>query len=173
MRILIAGIGNIFMRDDGCGSFLAQALEGKVGVDVKDFGTGGISLVDELENYDLIIILDIADINENIKIFEVNDINENDIVQTVLSMSLGGSHGLGIEDILTILKSKGTKVKIILLTCKPKILNPGIGLSEECTNNAFLAIEELEKILEKFNIKMNAEEVKKSLIEQLNKLNSF
>ncbi|AWR95546.1 hydrogenase maturation protease [Acidianus brierleyi] len=170
MRILIAGIGNIFMRDDGCGSFLAEALEGKVEADVQDFGTGGISLVDELEKYDVIIILDIADINEDIKVFEVNDINEDDIVQTVLSMSFGGSHGLGIEDILTILKSKGSKVKIILLTCKPKILNPGIGLSDECLKNAFLAIDELEKILKQFNVKVDRNEIKEALISRIRRI---
>ena len=172
MRVLIAGIGNVFMHDDGCGSFLAQALEGKVEADVRDFGTGGISLIEEIEKYDVVIILDIADIKEDIKVFEVNDINEDDVVQTVLSMVFGGSHGLGIEDVLTILKSLGSKLKIILLTCKPKVLSPGIGLSDECKNNALLAVDELRKVLSKFNIKVDTEGTKKALIENLKKWES-
>ena len=42
-RVMIAGIGNIFMKDDGFGSAVVQKMSHKQfpeGVELKDFGTG-------------------------------------------------------------------------------------------------------------------------------------
>ncbi|MUN29818.1 hydrogenase maturation protease [Sulfuracidifex metallicus] len=87
MKILVVGVGNVFMKDDGCGSIMAGVLEGKVkGADVRDYGTGGISLTDELQSYDVVIILDVAAIDEKVKVFEVDDFNEDKVVETVLSI---------------------------------------------------------------------------------------
>jgi Ni,Fe-hydrogenase maturation factor len=39
MKVVI-GVGNVFMKDDSCGSFIAQALDGLIPIDVKDLGMG-------------------------------------------------------------------------------------------------------------------------------------
>jgi hydrogenase maturation protease len=61
-RVLVAGIGNVFMADDGFGVALANRLaEGAVppGVDVEDFGIRGMDLVYALgAGYDAAILLD-------------------------------------------------------------------------------------------------------------------
>lgn len=171
MRILVAGVGNIFMKDDGCGSIMASVLEGKIkGADVRDYGTGGISLTDELQSYDVIMILDVAAIDEKVKVFEVDDLNEDKVVETVLSMSLGGSHGLGVEDIITILRSEGVKVKIFLVTFKPKEINTGVGVTEECMENAVLALEELKKLLENYGATFDLDSARIEFREALRKL---
>lgn len=62
MRILVAGIGNIFLGDDGFGSEVARRLsrtELPVGVDVVDFGIRGMDLGYALtEGYDAAILVD-------------------------------------------------------------------------------------------------------------------
>jgi len=35
MKVVI-GVGNVSMKDDGCGSFIAQALDGLIPIDVKE-----------------------------------------------------------------------------------------------------------------------------------------
>jgi hydrogenase maturation protease len=61
-RVLVAGIGNIFMADDGFGVEVAKALGGRdlpAGVDVVDFGIRGMDLVFALgEGYDIAVFVD-------------------------------------------------------------------------------------------------------------------
>jgi hydrogenase maturation protease len=61
-RVLVAGIGNIFMADDGFGVEVAKALVGRdlpAGVDVVDFGIRGMDLVFSLgEGYDIAVFVD-------------------------------------------------------------------------------------------------------------------
>jgi len=61
-RVLVAGIGNTFMADDGFGVAVAHALRGRGlpdGVDVTDFGIRGMDLVFALgEGYDAAVFVD-------------------------------------------------------------------------------------------------------------------
>ena len=61
-RVLVAGIGNIFMADDGFGVEVAKRLASRelpAGVDVRDFGIRGLDLVYALgEGYDAAIFVD-------------------------------------------------------------------------------------------------------------------
>ena len=61
-RVMIAGIGNMFMKDDGFGSAVVKRIANKKfpeGVEVKDFGTGGLKLAyDLMRGYDGLIFLD-------------------------------------------------------------------------------------------------------------------
>ncbi|MET7465266.1 hydrogenase maturation protease [Nonomuraea sp. NPDC005501] len=63
-RILVAGIGNVFLGDDGFGVEVARrmaALPQPAGVDVVDFGIRGMDLVYALQrDYDLAILVDAA-----------------------------------------------------------------------------------------------------------------
>lgn len=60
-EILILGIGNYLMGDEGIGVHLAQQLENELlppGVDVLDGGTGGFHLLSYFEQYKTVIIVD-------------------------------------------------------------------------------------------------------------------
>jgi hydrogenase maturation protease len=61
-RVLVAGIGNLFMGDDGFGVELARRLLDRplpAGVEVKDFGIRGMDLVYALgEGWDAVVLLD-------------------------------------------------------------------------------------------------------------------
>ena len=61
-RVLVAGIGNVFMADDGFGVAVAQRLAQRplpAGVDVVDFGIRGMDLVFALgESYDAAVFVD-------------------------------------------------------------------------------------------------------------------
>ncbi len=62
VRVLVAGIGNVFMGDDGFGVELARALMDRplpAGVEVKDFGIRGMDLMYALgEGWDAALLLD-------------------------------------------------------------------------------------------------------------------
>jgi hydrogenase maturation protease len=62
-RILIAGIGNIFLGDDGFGSEVMRHVCGRVngtdGVRATDYGIGGMHLAyDLLEDWDALVLVD-------------------------------------------------------------------------------------------------------------------
>jgi len=60
-RILVAGIGNVFLGDDGFGVAVAERLAGvdlAAGVHVEDFGIRGMDLAFALASYDLAILVD-------------------------------------------------------------------------------------------------------------------
>ena len=61
-RVLVAGIGNVFLGDDGFGVEVARRLESRElppGVDVRDFGIRGMDLVYALgEDYDAAVFVD-------------------------------------------------------------------------------------------------------------------
>lgn len=65
MRAAIMCIGNLLMRDEGVGPHCAQLLEQRYrfpdNVDVLDSGTMGMSLLGDIANYDLIVVIDAVD----------------------------------------------------------------------------------------------------------------
>ncbi len=61
MAVLIMGIGNYLMGDEGVGVHVAQRLAKEAlpeGVDVLDGGTGGFFLMEYFENYPVVILID-------------------------------------------------------------------------------------------------------------------
>lgn len=60
-RVLVAGIGNVFLGDDGFGVEVIDALRDRdlpVGVEVADFGTGGFDLASALLDTEVAILVD-------------------------------------------------------------------------------------------------------------------
>jgi len=62
-NILILGVGNYLMGDEGVGVHLARALEQEkealpAGVDILDGGTAGLQLMEYLERYPIVIMID-------------------------------------------------------------------------------------------------------------------
>lgn len=61
-RILVAGIGNVFLQDDGFGPEVVRRLQERAlppGVRVFDFGTGGLNLAYEtMRGYDALVLVD-------------------------------------------------------------------------------------------------------------------
>ncbi|HET6550948.1 MAG TPA: hydrogenase maturation protease [Solirubrobacter sp.] len=61
LRVLVAGIGNVFLGDDGFGVALADRLGRRMlpaGVEVVDFGIRGMDLAYALPDYDAAVLLD-------------------------------------------------------------------------------------------------------------------
>ncbi|MGH9295403.1 MAG: hydrogenase maturation protease, partial [Acidimicrobiales bacterium] len=67
-HLLVAGIGNIFLGDDGFGPEVARRLESEdLGPEVRvaDFGIRGVHLAYELlEGYDALVLVDAVDMGE-------------------------------------------------------------------------------------------------------------
>ena len=60
MKTLVVGIGSPILADDGVGIHAARAVKAALGdrVDVVELGTGGLALLDVIEGYDRLILID-------------------------------------------------------------------------------------------------------------------
>jgi hydrogenase maturation protease len=66
-KVLICGIGNVLLGDDGVGPYVARLLsahyEFDEGVEVADLGTPALDLIDQLTANDAVILIDSIDVN--------------------------------------------------------------------------------------------------------------
>ncbi len=64
-KVLIGGIGNVLLGDDGVGPYLVQLLlsryEFEDGVEVLDLGTPALDLIDQISGKDVVILIDSVD----------------------------------------------------------------------------------------------------------------
>jgi hydrogenase maturation protease len=148
--ILIAGIGNIFLGDDGFGTEVARRLAGRAlppEVVVKDFGISGIDLTYALlDPYELVILVDACarggepgsvyliepEFLEGASApFEAHSMNPMNVLRTVRQM--GGARG-----------------RILLVGCEPADLGPEegkLGLSDAVEAAIGEAIPMIEKLV--------------------------
>jgi hydrogenase maturation protease len=137
-RILIAGIGNIFLADDGFGVEVAARLANQTfpsGVRVTDFGIRGFDLAYALmEGYETTILVDAyPGEGQPGTLFVVEpDLNELNSVGT--SPGFIEPHAMNPISVLRMAKSMGGELKHVLVVgCAPATLGPEegqMGLSE-------------------------------------------
>lgn len=129
-RILILGIGNYLMGDEGIGVHAARRLEaGKLppGIEVLDGGTGGFHLLSYLENYETIILVDATlDHHSPGTIRLIRPRFTRDFPNAM------STHDIGLKDMMSALQLLGKMPDIHLFVVSIKsIQQQGITLSPE------------------------------------------
>ena len=132
-RILIAGIGNIFLQDDGFGVEVAKLLAGDElpeGARVADFGIRGVHLAYEILDggYDTTILIDAASRGEAPgTIYLIEPDLDNIDAQQSASMD---AHSMDPQVVFATLKSLGgSPGRVLIVGCEPLVIDDGIGLS--------------------------------------------
>ncbi len=135
-KILVAGIGNIFLGDDAFGSEVTRRLTGEAlptEVCVTDFGIRSYDLVYALmDGYDTTILVDIIAQGQPAGTVYLIEPDLNQLDQA--DEKLADPHSMSPVRVLQMLKTCGTSVgKLYLIGCEPAILEAEdghIGLSE-------------------------------------------
>ena len=132
--ILVAGIGNIFLQDDGFGVEVAKRLadsELPEGVKVTDFGIRGVHLAYEMLDgrYDTTILIDAAPRGETPgTVYLIEPDLDNIDPQQSASMD---AHSMDPQVVFATLKSLGgSPRRVLIVGCEPLVIDDGIGLSE-------------------------------------------
>ena len=135
-QILVAGIGNAFMGDDGFGGQVAQRLEKRklpAGVSVFDFGTGGLDLAYEvMRGYDALVIVDINRQGEAPGTVFVMEPDPADIEGGIEDGAAIDPHAMDPETVLRFVKTVGGwPGKVVIVACEPTAVGEvAWGLSE-------------------------------------------
>jgi hydrogenase maturation protease len=157
-RMLVAGIGNIFLSDDGFGSEVIRAMAGEVpppGVDVVDFGIRGVHLAYQLlDGYDVLVIVDAAQRGHEpgtVTLVEVDPAQVPDTAEAVTAAQspLMDAHGMEPGAILSMLASLGGRVgQVYVVACEPASVDEGIGLSAPVAAAVPAAIDALRRLMQ-------------------------
>jgi hydrogenase maturation protease len=128
-RILVAGIGNVFLTDDGFGVEVAErlgSLDPPPGVRVADYGIRGVHLAYELlDGYDGLILIDAVPTGEapgTLVVIEPDLTNaEADVVD---------AHSMSPEVVLATIRRLGGRIeRVVIVGCQPASLEEGMGLT--------------------------------------------
>jgi hydrogenase maturation protease len=131
--ILVAGIGNIFLQDDGFGVEVAKRLADSAlpeGVKVADFGIRGVHLAYEMLDggYDTTILIDAAPRGEAPGTVYLIEPDLDIDAQQSASMD---AHSMDPQVVFATLKSLGgSPRRVLIVGCEPLVIDDGIGLSE-------------------------------------------
>ena len=119
-RILVAGIGNVFLGDDGFGVALADRLSRRElppGVEVVDFGIRGMDLAFAMqEAYDAVVLLDATPRGERPGTLYVIEVDSDDHAEATLD-----THGMDPARVIGLLRALGgTPPHTFVVGCEPR-----------------------------------------------------
>ncbi len=152
-RILVAGIGNRLIADDGFGPRVVDLLSERElpdFVEVRDFGTAGMTIATDLADYDAVIFIDSADHGGEPGSLSRSRLVVEAGVEDVAELARLTLQEAGIEGLLRLSKSIGTlPPEVFFIGCKPKTLAPSLELSPEVEAALERAVAIVDEILEK------------------------
>lgn len=127
-KVLVAGVGNIFLGDDGFGVEVVRRLADQPvpeGVRVADYGIRGVHLAYELLNdYDELILVDTVQRGEppgTLYVLAPDAPGESPLMD---------AHDMTPEAVLAVLQSLGGRLsRVVVVGCEPADVEEGMGLS--------------------------------------------
>ncbi|WFB11462.1 hydrogenase maturation protease [Streptomyces sp. LX-29] len=153
-RILVAGIGNVFLADDGFGCEVAQALGRRPlpeGVRVADFGIRGMDLAYRmLEGWDTVVFVDAAPRGAAPGTLFVIEPDLREIADAAPE-----THAMDPVRVLALARhlSEGPLPRVLVVGCEPEVRMTGeepdvqVGLSEPVRRAVDEAVPLVEKLL--------------------------
>jgi hydrogenase maturation protease len=135
--ILIAGVGNAWLRDDGFGGEVARRLSGgrlPDGCAVMDAGTGGLDLAYEvMRGYDALVIVDVSRQGGEPGTLYVMEPDEESVPGAIQDGDVINPHGMDPQTVLRFLKAAGAwPGKVVVIACEPaEVEEMGWGLSDD------------------------------------------
>ncbi len=152
-RVLIAGVGNVLLGDDGVGPYVACLLQSRYvfpeNVRVEDLGTPGLDLVVHLSESDTILIIDCVDDSKPAGTITVYQ--RQDIVRQGTTLRIDG-HSPALTESLMIAEFAGEQKKQIALIGVSGKPSDGVELTPRVRAAIDPAIEAVLAQLECWNI---------------------
>ncbi len=130
MRTIVLGLGNILMRDDGIGVRVIETLRERElppGVELIDAGTGVYSLIYELEDAELLIVVDaVRGGGEPGTVYRIPGDELQGFGGEALSV-----HDIRFPEVVSILAEQGHHPEMVVFGVEPASTEMGMELSPE------------------------------------------
>jgi hydrogenase maturation protease len=128
-RVLVAGVGNLFLADDGFGPEVARRLLADGGVEgarIVDYGIRGMHLAYELlDGYDVLIIIDTVPPRTSAGTLTLLEVTADDLGEGDFD-----AHGMDPTAVLARLGDLGGRLpRTFVIGCEPASIDEGIGLT--------------------------------------------
>jgi hydrogenase maturation protease len=132
-RVLVAGIGNVFLGDDGFGVEVVRRIDPAglpEGVDVADYGIRGVHLAYDLLDgrHRTLVLVDAVPLDEapgTLALLEVDPAADG------TEVVLPDAHGMHPQAVLRLLRSMGGSVdRVLVVGCRPAVVDERMGLSD-------------------------------------------
>jgi hydrogenase maturation protease len=158
-RILIAGVGNIFLGDDGFGVEVVRRLAGRrlpEGVEVVDFGIRGMDLAYALQrDYEVVVFVDATPRGEEPGTVYLIEPEIDEDGEVTLD-----THGMDPVRVIQLSRALGARpTRTLVVGCEPQVVMSGEEYDDmlmELSEPVRAAVEEAVKLVE-------------SLVEEINK----
>ena len=158
-QILVAGVGNAWMQDDGFGGEVVRRLSElqlPEGVTVEDFGTGGLDLAYEvMRGYDSLLLLDVTRGGGVPGTLYVLEPEEAEIAAGIEDGEMIDPHAMDPQTVLRFVRAvSGWPGSVVVIACEPaEVEEPGLGLTPEVASAVpralELALETIESLRDK------------------------
>lgn len=127
-RVLVAGIGNVFLGDDGFGVEVVRRLMAEPpadGVELVDVGIRGLDLAYRLlEPYDLVVAVDLVTRGGAPGTLYVV---EPDVA---VAPAQADAHSVSLPSVFAMVRALGGELgRVLVVGCEPACLDEGMGLS--------------------------------------------
>jgi hydrogenase maturation protease len=146
-RILIAGVGNSWLRDDGFGGEVARRLQQDrlpAGVAVMDAGTGGLDLAYEvMRGYHALIVLDVSRQGGEPGTLYVMEVSEDSVEGSIEDGETINPHGMDPKTMLRFVRAIGAwPGRVVVIACEPgDVEELGFGLTPEVSSSVERAVQ--------------------------------
>jgi hydrogenase maturation protease len=134
-RVLVAGVGNIFLGDDGFGVEVVKRLAAEdlpSWVQVADYGISGMHLAYDLaDGYETAILIDTAQRGEEPGTLTVIEADRPGQTGAPPESRLFDAHGMQPDVVLSVLDMLGAgSARVLVVGCEPASLDYRMELSE-------------------------------------------
>jgi hydrogenase maturation protease len=133
--ILVAAVGNLWLRDDGFAGEVAKRLRARSlpdDVAVADFGTGGLDLAYEvMRGYDALVLVDVSRQGGDPGTLYVMEADPESVGGPIEDGESIDPHGMDPQTVLRFVKAVGGwPGKVVVVGCEPDVVEEvGIGLT--------------------------------------------
>ncbi|MGE5554541.1 MAG: HyaD/HybD family hydrogenase maturation endopeptidase [Betaproteobacteria bacterium] len=142
-RVLVLGVGNILLQDEGFGVRVIQAMEERrvplpPDVTLLDGGTAGFALMNPIAEAEKVVVVDTVKGGQppgTLYRFDTRELG-------VKRMPMDSLHQVDFYQVLEALERLGERPdQVIVIGCEPKVIDVGLELSPEVAAKVDRAIE--------------------------------
>lgn len=160
-KVLIGGIGNVLLGDDGVGPYIVRLLTAyydfEEGVEIVDLGTPALDLIDQFSGKDAVILIDCIDGN-GAKAGSVQLYRKEDILRDVPEVRMDPHSPALVENLLSADLFGMSPRELLLLGIVGESYEPGCRLTDKVNASVPRAFGEILRELDRVGVKYTRRE---------------